>query len=197
MTRTGRRPGKVDTSGEILVAARQQFAAHGYARATIRGIAAAADVDPALVHHYFGTKRELFAAALDLPFEPPEVIEAGLEGSPDEAGERIARQLLGIWETEHGRTTMQALLRSALTDDHLLRMLREFMLEAVLSPIVAALAPDRRQLRATLLASQVVGLALLRYVIRAEPLASTDPDRVVAAIAPALQRYLTGDLGPA
>lgn len=195
MARTGRRPGKADTRGEILSAARGEFAARGYTGATIRAIAGSAGVDPALVHHYFDTKRQLFVAAMQLPFEPAEIVDAALRGDPAGAGERIARKLLEVWETDDGRTTTQALLRSALTDDQHLRMMREFMVGTVLSPMAAALAPDRQQLRATLLASQVVGLAMARYVVAAEPLASADPGTVVAAVAPTLQRYLTGDLG--
>jgi AcrR family transcriptional regulator len=197
MVRTGRRPGKADTRGEILAAARQEFAARGYGGATIRGIAAAAGVDPALVHHYFGTKRELFVASLELPLDPLDVVAAAVGGDPKGAGERLVRTLLGMWGTAHGRAMMQSLLRSALTDDHVLATLREFMVETVLSPIVDELAPDRPQLRAGLLASQVMGLAMVRHVARIEPLASADADTVVAAIAPTLQRYLTGELGPA
>lgn len=194
MGRTGRRPGKADTRAEILAAAREQFAARGYDGATIRGIAAAADVDPALVHHYFGTKRELFVAAVALPFHPGELVAAATTGDPDQAGQRLVRALLAVWGTERGQATMQSLLRSALTDDHVLRMLREFMLETVLTPIVAALGPDQARLRAALLASQVTGLALIRYVVRLEPLASADPETIVVAIGPTLQRYLTGKL---
>lgn len=197
MGRTGRRPGKADTRGVILTAARQQFAARGYAAATIRGIAAEAEVDPALVHHYFGTKRELFVEAVELPFDPLDVVAAGARGDPREAGERLVRTLLAMWETDEGRALMQSLLRSALTDDHVLRMLREFMLKTVLTPIAAELAPDRHELRAALLVSQVIGLAMVRYVVRVEPLASADHGTVIAAISPTLQRYLTGDLGPA
>lgn len=194
MGRTGRRPGKLDTRGEILAAARRQFAAKGYAGATIRAIAAAAGVDPALVHHYFGTKRELFVASLELPFDPLEVV-AAVRGDPGQAGERLVRTLLGIWETERGKAMMQSLLRSALTDDQVLRTLRQFMVETVLAPILGEVASDRPQLRAALLASQVMGLAIVRYVVRVEPLASADAATVVAAVAPTLQRYLTGDLG--
>lgn len=192
--RTGRRPGGADTRGDVLAAARGEFAARGYAGATIRGIAAAAGVDPALVHHYFGTKRDLFVAAVELPFDPAEIVTAGLGGDPARAGERIVRALLAIWGSDPGQATMQSLLRSALTDDSVLRMVREFMVETVLARIAAELAPDRHGLRAGLLASQVIGLAMVRYVARIEPLASADPDAVVAAVAPTLQRYLTGEL---
>lgn len=194
MVRTGRRPGSTDTRGDVLGAARRQFAAKGYAGATIRGIAATAGVDPALVHHYFGSKRDLFVATLELPFDPRALVAAGVGGDRGEAGPRLARRLLEVWGTEHGGAMMQSLLRSALTDEQVLRMMREFMVETVLSPIVAEVAPDRHELRASLLASQVVGLALMRHVARLEPLASADPDTVVASVGPTLQRYLTGDL---
>jgi AcrR family transcriptional regulator len=194
MGRTGRRPGRADTRGEVLAAARRQFAAKGYGGATIRAIAADAGVDPALVHHYFGTKRDLFVEAVELPFDPLEVVAAGLDGDPRQAGERILRKLLDIWSTDQGQAMMASLLRAALTDERMLRMLREFMIETVLSPIVAQLAPDRQQLRATLLASQVMGLALVRFVAKVEPLASADTETVVAAIGPTLQRYFNGDL---
>lgn len=192
MARTGRRPGHIDTRGQILAAARREYAARGYRGATIRGIAAAAAVDPALVHHYFGTKRELFVATLQLPFDPRDIVTAGTHGDPDRAGDRIVRTLLGIWGTENGAAMMQSLLRSALTDDQLLGMLREFMIETALTPIVTELSPDRHRLRATLLASQVIGLAFVRHVAKVEPLASADQDTVAAAVAPTLQRYLTG-----
>lgn len=194
MARTGRRPGGADTRGEILAAARRQFAAKGYTGATIRGIGSAAGVDPALVHHYFGTKRELFVTAIELPFDPADVVAAATGGDPGQAGERLVRMLLSIWGTEEGRSTMQSLLRSALSDEELLSMLREFMFETALRPIVAQIAADQQPLRATLLASQVIGLAFVRHVVDVEPLASADHDTVVAAVAPTLQRYLTGDL---
>lgn len=194
MARLGRRPGAGDTRAQILLAAREAFAAMGYAGATIRGIAAAAAVDPALVHHYFGTKRELFIAAVQLPLDPAPVVAATTAGPADRAGERMVRALLELWGTPEGRDAMQSLLRSALTDDQLLGMFRGFLLETVLTPLVAEFAPDDHRLRATLLASQVVGLAMARYVAALEPLASAPPDTVVAAIAPTLQRYLTGDL---
>lgn len=194
MARPGRRPGSADTRGQILTAAREHFAARGYAGATIRGIAAAAGVDPALVHHYFGTKRELFVASLELPFDPADVTAEVLGGDARQAGERLARALLDIWSTPHGGAAMRSLLRSALTDEHVLRMMREFVFTTLLTPVVSAVAPDRAELRATLLASQVVGLAMVRYVAEVEPLASAETDAVVAAVAPTLQRYLTGDL---
>lgn len=197
MGRTGRRRGNADTRGEVLAAARSEFADHGYAGATIRGIAAAAGVDPALVHHYFGTKRELFVASLELPFDPLEVVVATVRDDPARAGEHLVRRLLGIWATDQGQAMMQSVLRSALTDDRILHTLREFMLDTVLVPVVTDVAPDRHELRTALLVSQIMGLAITRYVTRVEPLASADADTVVAAIAPTVQRYLTGDIADA
>jgi AcrR family transcriptional regulator len=194
VSRTGRCTGKLDTRGEILAAARRQFARRGYAGATIRAIAAEADVDPALVHYYYSTKRDLFIASLDLPFDPDKLVEHALGGDPQHIGRQVARRLLELMESERGRTAMQALLRSALTDERVMRMLREFMLETVLGPIVHQLPADQPQLRATLFASQMIGLMIVRLIIGLEPLASADPDKVIAAMAPNLERYLTGDL---
>ncbi len=197
MTRTGRRPGNADTRAAILAAARDQFAACGYRGATIRGIATQADVDPALVHHYFGTKRELFAETLQLPFDPTRIVAVAREGDPSEVGKRIARVLLGFWSTEAVRATMQSLLRSALTDEESLEAYRGFMFDTVVLPLVAAVAPDRVPLRASLLASQIIGLSFVRYVAEVEPLATAEVETVVAAIGPTLQRYLVGDLADA
>nr|WP_205745901.1 TetR family transcriptional regulator [Egibacter rhizosphaerae] len=197
MARTGRRPGNVDTRSEILAAARQQFAVDGFSGATIRRIAAAAGVDPALVHHYFGNKRQLFVASLELPFDPTPVVGSVLPGEAERAGERLVRTLLEVWGTDNGQAMMQSLLRSALTDEQVMRTLREFMLETMVSPLVVEIAPDQHRFRTTLLASQVMGLAILRHVARVEPLASADPEMVVAAVAPTLQRYLSGDVGGA
>jgi AcrR family transcriptional regulator len=194
VARMGRRPGGGDTRAEVLLAARRQFASKGYRGATIRGIAAAAEVDPALVHHYFGTKRQLFVAAVEFPIDPAHVVAAAAAGTPDGVGERIARTLLQLWGTDEGRTTMQSMLRSALSDDDLLGVLREFVLETVLLPLVDRFSPDRRPLRATLLASQIMGLAMARYVAKLEPLASADEETVVAWVGPTLQRYLVEDL---
>lgn len=194
MARTGRRPGGGDTRGEVLAAAREQFAAKGYRGATIRGIAAEAGVDPALVHHYFGTKRQLFVHAVDFPIDPAAVVEAATSGDPTDTGERMLRALLGIWSTPQGSAMMQSMLRSVLGDDDFLGMFREFLVETVLLPVATAVAPDRPELRASLVAAQLVGLGMARYVIRLEPLASADDDAVVAAVAPTLQRYLDGQL---
>lgn len=197
MARSGRRPGGGDTRAEVLAAARREFAAKGYGGATIRAIAGRAGVDPALVHHYFGNKRQLFVSAIELPVDPDAIIAAALEGDPERAGERMLGAFLRSWGTEQGDVLVRSLLRSAVADPELLGTLREFMLETVVAPLTEQLSPDRHRLRATLLASQVMGLAMARHVAELEPLASAEPSTVVAAVGPNLQHYLTGDLGGA
>jgi AcrR family transcriptional regulator len=194
MARTGRRPGASGARDRILDAARARFAADGYAGATIRAIAGQADVDPALVHHYFGPKTQLFAAVMALPPAVDHVPQRMLDGPTDRLGERMIRAFLEVWDAPRARDQMRALLRAALTEDHAAATLREFVLEAILGPVTRALAVPDAELRATLAASQVVGLAVARYVVGIEPLASTDREVLVAAYAPTLQRYLLGDL---
>ena len=197
MARTGRRPGTTDTRERILAAARARFADDGYAGATIRAIATDADVDPALVHHYFGPKTQLFAAVLELPIDLGTIVAALVDGPRDQLGERMVWTFLGAWDTDAGRTRLRALLRGALTEEHAAQALRDFLLDAILGPVTHALALPDADLRATLAASQLVGMGVVRYVVEVEPLASADPATLVAAYAPTLQRYLAGDLGTA
>lgn len=189
----GRRPGAADTRGEIVEAARAEFAERGYEGATIRGIARAAGVDAALVHHYFGGKEQVFVAAMELPFDPSTALPGVLAGEEAQLGERFTRFFLSIWSSADSRAPFLALLRSASTSESAAAMLRAFVEQALLGRVVAHLppAPDRA-LRMTLAASQLLGMALMRYVVRVEPLASASEDEVVALVAPAIQRYLVG-----
>ncbi|MBY8872732.1 TetR family transcriptional regulator [Micromonospora sp. PLK6-60] len=193
--RTGRRPGRPDTREAILAAARAAFAERGFDAASIRAIAAAAGVDPALVHHYFGTKEELFRATVAIPIDPAELLPAVLAGGPDEVGERLVRTFLTVWDSPVGKAAV-ALLRSAVSSEWTARLLREFLSTQILRRVLDQLDldPAERPLRGALLASQVAGLAMMRYVIRLDPIASADRETLVAAIGPTLQRYLTGDL---
>lgn len=193
MVRTGRRPGESGTREAIVEAARGAFAEHGYEGATIRGIAGRAGVDPALVYHFHGSKEELFAAAMRLPFQPSEMIPSLLEGDPDGLGERILRLFLAVSD-QPGGSPFVALMRSASTNERAARMLREFLTREVIGRVARALGAPDAELRATLVGSHLAGLAMARYILRMEPLASADRDTVVAAVAPTLQRYLTGDL---
>jgi AcrR family transcriptional regulator len=194
MARTGRRPGISGTREAILDAARRAFAEHGYQHATIRGVADLAGVDPALVHHYFGTKQELFVAAVQLPINPVERLTAVLAEDPDEAGRRMVETFLSVWDHAADQSPLLALVRSAVGDEHAAAMLREFITEEVLGQIAHRLGSADARLRATLVGSQIIGLAMARYIVKVEPLASATPAQVVAAVGPTLQRYLTGDL---
>lgn len=194
MARTGRRPGVSGTREAILGAARRAFAEHGYQHATIRGVADLAGVDPALVHHYFGTKQELFVAAVQLPVNPVEQLMAVLDEDPGQAGRRMVETFLSVWDHAATQNPLLALIRSAVGDEHAAAMLREFITEEVLGQIAHRLGGADARLRATLVGSQIIGLAMARYIVKVEPLASAPPTQVVAAVGPTLQRYLTGDL---
>jgi len=200
--RTGRRAGDSGAREAILESARGQFAENGYHGATIRAIAAAAAVDPALVHHYYGTKERLFAAAMQLPFVPSEAIGAALAPNTRRPGESLGTQMvrsaLALWESTEVRGSFQALLRSALTSDRAAAMLREFVTEAILQPVArAAGAADSEStsFRASLIGSQMLGLAMARYVLQFGPVAAASPEQLAAAIGPTIDRYLTADLG--
>ncbi|BAG20963.1 MULTISPECIES: TetR family transcriptional regulator [Streptomyces] len=179
-----------DARTRILAAARTEFAERGYDKTSIRGIARAAGVDAALVHHYFGTKDEVFAAAVEVTFEPALVVHTVLGGPPEGLGERLARFFLSVWEDPATRSPLLAILRSALTHEAAAKVLREFVLRRLLERIAAELDVPDATFRAELAASHMIGIATLRYMIRAEPLASADPEEIVAMVAPALQRYL-------
>ncbi|MGW4748762.1 TetR/AcrR family transcriptional regulator [Streptomyces sp. NPDC004290] len=180
-----------DTRTRILEAARAQFAERGYDKASVRGIAKAAGVDPALVHHYFGTKDEVFAAAVEVSFEPAAVLPAILGGPREAIGERLARFFIGVWENPASRAPLLAIVRSALTHEAAAKVLRTFVLRRLLERIAAELDVPDPSFRAELAASHMIGIVIMRYVIQVEPLASADPERIVAQVAPTLQRHLT------
>jgi AcrR family transcriptional regulator len=192
-TARGRRPGAPDTRAEILSSARSLFAARGFPGTSVRAVAAGAGVDPALVHHYFGTKDDLFVAALELPVDPRVALAPVFEGGVDGAGERLLRVFLSVWDDESARLPLLGLVRGAV-DPQGARLLRDGLFGVVLGPIGPALGLDRPRERIAFLASQMVGLVMLRYVLEVEPLASMDADLLVATYAPTLQRYLDGDL---
>ena len=195
--RGGRRPGESGAREAILEAARACFAARGYDRATLRAIAAAAQVDPALVIHYFGSKEGLFEAAVELPLQPHDVFARGLAAGPSQLGATIVRTFLEAWEPPEMRLRLMAMLRSALTNEAAMGMIRDLLTRQVFGPITTALGVPDARLRATLVGSQFIGLAIMRYIGRLEPLASASIDELVVAIGPTVQRYLTGDIAPA
>jgi AcrR family transcriptional regulator len=193
MARTGRRPGNQDTREAILAAAKKAFTERGFDKASIRQIATLAEVDPALVHHYFGSKDKLFLATMEAPIDPAEMIPQVFAAGTDGVGERLVRMVLTVWDSPAGGSIV-ALLRSALSHDFSARMLREFVTSQILRRIIQQLDIDPKEapLRSTLAASQLVGLAMARYIVKIEPLASTPREVLVSAIGPTIQRYLTG-----
>ena len=206
---SGRRSGDSGTREAILFAARHRFGEVGYDAASIRAIAADAGVDPALVHHFFGTKEGLFAAAMELPVVPSEVIAMMLDsererlgdGFGHHLGEIMVRTVLEIWGSVDIRVVLMSLLRSVATNERAVVMLREFVAGTILTMLeqVAEAGVDagERRYRAALVASQVVGLLFTRYLLGLEPLTSASTEDLVAAVGPTLQRYLAGDLsGP-
>ncbi|HEX6872511.1 MAG TPA: TetR family transcriptional regulator [Micromonosporaceae bacterium] len=191
VVRTGRRPGNQDTREAILAAARSAFAERGYDAASIRHIATAANVDPALVHHYFGTKDQLFLAALDAPIDPARLVPQAIAGSQDGVGERLIRMLLSVWDSAAGGPAA-ALLRSAVGNETMARMMREFVVNRILKRVAKDLDldPVEGPVRANLVATQIGGLVMIRYILKIEPLASAPAEQVVALIGPTVQRYL-------
>ena len=185
----GRRPGQTQTREDILAAARNQFGLRGYNGATIRGIAAEAGVNPALVHHFFGTKEQVFTAALNVPIDPSVLTELITQGPRDRIGERVIRLFLGLWSAPETSQTFLALVRSVAGNEQIASLMRQFLEHTVVGPVAAAL--DLPPVRITGAASQGIGLAMARYVIRVEPLASATDDEVVELVAPVLQYYFT------
>jgi AcrR family transcriptional regulator len=192
--RTGRRPGASGTREAILEAARREFGQHGYDRATIRNVASGAGVDPALVHYFFGAKTELFTAAMQLPINPAEVAEAVLAGERELIGQRLVGTFLAVWDHAANRDVFIGLIRSAVTEEHAAAMLREFAVREMFGRVAAALGTPDAELRASLAFSHLFGLALARYVLQVEPLASAPASLVAAAVGPTVQRYLTGEI---
>ncbi len=175
--RRGRRSGGEDTKAALLDAARAVFAEQGYQGATVRGIAARAGVDAAMVNHWFGGKQGLFAATIELPFQPAELIDGVVAGDPAQLAERIVRTFLTLWDTHEGR--FATLVLSVASQEMAARMMAEFFAGAVFGRFAEAAGGDGADLRAALCGTQVVGLGLVRYVLKLEPVASADVDTLV------------------
>ncbi|WP_369215916.1 TetR/AcrR family transcriptional regulator [Streptomyces flavofungini] len=181
------------TRDRIIQAARDEFSERGYEKASVRGIAKAAGVDSALVHHYFGTKEQVFEAAVTVAFAPALEAPAAIEDGPLEGvGERLTRFILGVWENPATRAPLLAIVRSAVTNETAAAVFRRLVATQLLGRIARRIDLPDAELRAELAAAQLVGVAMLRYVIRVEPLASADPERIVARVAPVVQGHLTG-----
>jgi AcrR family transcriptional regulator len=192
--RPGRPAGSSDTRDRILTSARELFARNGIDRTSIRAVAAGAGVDAALVHHYFGTKQQLFAAAIHLPIDPMTVLVPMRETPIEELGLRLPSVLLPIWDSEMGAGLI-ATLRALLTGADV-SLARSFLQEIVVEEVGSRVdnPPGTGKIRAQFVASQLMGVVMARYILQLEPFASLPADQIARTIAPNLQRYLTGDL---
>ena len=191
--KVGRRPGNQDTRGQIVTAARHAFAAKGFAGASMRGIAAEAGVDAALIHHYFESKQQLFLATIAMPLGLPALLEQVAAGDRSDLGERLVRTVLGVWDSEL-QPSLVAAIRTALTDPALTRTVGEFFTLEVIGQVLRRddLSPDEANRRAGLVASQVLGLVIGRYVLQLPVLVNRETADLVAEIGPTVQRYVDG-----
>jgi AcrR family transcriptional regulator len=190
MARAGRRPGPTQTKDAILAAARAQFADHGYTGTTVRSVAAAAAVNPALIHHYFGSKDQLFLAALNMPINPAEAITQLLAAGPRaELPERLVRYFITAWRDPIIGQSLQAALRRAVGDEDSAALFRNLAENVLLTRAASALGVPTLQIATAM--SHLIGLVLGATILRIEPLASASEDELVGLVAPAIRRYLT------
>lgn len=192
--RPGRPPGTSDTRERILISARDLFSRNGIDKTSIRAVAAAAGVDPALVHHYFGTKTQLFAAAIHIPIDPMQVIGPLREVPVEQLGSVLPSILLSLWDSEMGKGFI-AELRSLLAGNDV-TLIRSFLQEVITAEVGSRVddPPGSGRIRVQFVASQLVGVVMARYILELEPFKSLPVEQVAQTIAPNLQRYLTGEL---
>jgi AcrR family transcriptional regulator len=192
--RPGRPPGTSDTRDRILVSARELFARNGFDKTSIRAVASGAEVDAALVHHYFGTKQQLFAAAIHIPIDPMQVIGPLRETPVEEIGLKLPSLLLPLWESDLG-SGLIATMRSLLSGSDV-SLVRSFLQEVVAVEVGNRVddPPGSGRIRVQFVVSQLVGVVMARYILELEPFKSLPVQQIADTIAPNLQRYLTGDL---
>lgn len=195
-SRGRRRTGDADARAQIVAAASAEFLAHGYDAASMRGIARRAGVDPALVHHYFGDKADLFAETVSSPIRPDRIVREVLQGPRESIGVNLVTAALTAMETGKARDRIITLIRTALGHDFAATMLRQFLTREVIGRIAAELDVDDAELRATAVASQLIGIFMVRYGVRIEPLATTPIAEVARRIGPVVQWHLTGYPAP-
>jgi AcrR family transcriptional regulator len=181
------------TRDRVLEAARQEFAERGYEKTSVRAIAKVAGVDSALVHHYFGTKEQVFAAAVEAAVAPALTVPDAIAEVPNDlVGERLTRFFFDVWENERTRSPLLAIVRSAVNNEAAAGVFRGLVTAQLMRRIAGRVSPPDAELRTTLAAAQLVGTAILRYVIKVEPLASADVEHIIARVAPVVQGHLTG-----
>ena len=195
--RGGRRPGSSTSRQKILEVARLAFSANGYAETSLRGIAREAEVDPSLIVQLFGSKAGLFAAVVEWPFDASQVGAQIRDVPTEQVGEYMARLFIGHWDRDEHRNPIVSLIHAALSDSTAAAMLREFITVNFTLPVVERVGADRRQLRAALLASQLLGFGLSRYVLAFDALTSTPSAELVAVFGASLQHTCTSPLSTA
>lgn len=186
----GRRAGGGDTRAELLQAASDEFAAHGLDATSLRGVARRAGVDPSLLHHYFASKEALFVEVVSSSDLLPGVQAALADPGRDQAAQALVRTMLGVWARLHARGLLRVVVGAVVRSEAARTVLRETVLRGAVLPLVHRFEVDQPERRASLVASQMVGLLVTRYVVGIEPLASAPDEQVVADIAPTLHRYL-------
>jgi AcrR family transcriptional regulator len=191
---SGRRPGPNTTRAAIEDSARKLFAELGYERTSLRQVALQAGVDPALVSHYFGKKRDLFLAVVELPLDPAAAIDMVVSGDHDTAGLRLATLMLDVLDDEIRRQPMLGMIRAATAEPEAARLVREFLTRNIIAPIADRLGSEDADYRAGLVMSQIVGVAVARYIVGISALTSHPRERLAADLGVTLQRYLLGDL---
>jgi AcrR family transcriptional regulator len=188
VVRRGRRPGPASSSDDVLDAARRLFAERGYRATTVRAIAAGAGVTPAMVHHFFGSKEQIFLAAIRMPLNPAELMEGLLAGPRAEFPQRLVHTFVGAWRSEVTGPPLRSMLRSAVTDEEHAAALRSFM-QAVLLPRAAeGLGVPERNVAAAM--SVMIGQAVVASLLEVEPLAAATDDELLAIYAPAVAAAL-------
>ncbi|WP_372734409.1 TetR family transcriptional regulator [Nocardioides sp.] len=191
-TPRGRRPGEPPTREQIRDAARRLFGEHGFPGTSLRQIAAEAGVDVRLVSHYFGSKADLFVAAVDLPFDPEPAFDALLADGSDGLGERLAAFVLGILDSQRGRLVMSGMIRAAASEEAAAAMVRDRLVGHLLLPLARRLGADQAELRASLVGSQIAGLVTARHIVGLPALVGADLATLIPLVAPVFDHYLTG-----
>lgn len=181
-------------AARILDAARTSFGENGWAGTTMRGVARDADVDPALVHHYFGNKAGLLDAATTAPPEWAASVVAAWAKPSDTLGESLVRNVLANWNNPAFRPTMLSVLLTAAHEPSTREKLARIIAGQLMGPGLERLETETRDVRAGLVASQLFGFMMMRYVWKIEPIASLPDEDAIAALAPTIQRYLDGPI---
>ncbi|MGW4098913.1 TetR/AcrR family transcriptional regulator [Mycobacterium sp. NPDC004974] len=189
----GRRPGQPGTREELVATARRMFAEGGYDKTSLRDIAAAAAVDPALIRHYFGSKAELFRATVGWPFDPEQFSGRILDDGRTGLAERLTRAFFELWEHPDTRPPLLAILRGAATHEESAALVRQFIEQRLYPQIATALTGADAELRVDLAMGQLLGIAYLRHILRIEPIASRSTEELIARAVPAVRVHLGED----